>query len=265
MLAQRPAARIPATREGTPHGHASSPMTDAGRRLGPWTLHELLGSGGNAEVYRATDTVGREVALKVIKARKPEREPYRRFVREIEVLQALEDKTGILPVVDAHLPANPSREDRPWLAMSIATPLAGALQGEPLELVVTAVAAIAATLARLHEQGIGHRDIKPSNLHRLADDWLIGDFGLVAGPDTRGLTPGDRPLGPVHFMPYEMIVNPQTADPKAAGRLFAREDAVGLGDRPAVSARRSPAHRDTRARGRRRPTPPKRPPAGRAC
>lgn len=82
--------------------------------------------------------------------------------------------------------------------------------------VVTAIAAVANTLARLHDEGIGHRDIKPSNLYQHGEDWVVGDFGLVAGPDTRGLTEGNRPLGPVHFMPYEMIANAETADPKTA-------------------------------------------------
>jgi hypothetical protein len=189
---------------------------EGGRRVGGRTLEELLGAGGNAEVYRAVDAQGREAALKLLKTTKPEREPYRRFAREIGLLQSLEDKAGILPVIDAYLPANPSRRDRPWLAMPIAEPLTDALHGKPLDLVVRAIASIATTLARLHDQAIAHRDIKPSNLYRLHGDWLVGDFGLVAGPDTRGLTLSDRPLGPIHFMPYEMIVNPESADPKPA-------------------------------------------------
>lgn len=186
------------------------------KSVGPWTLHELLGEGGNAEVFRATDDVGREVALKLITTKNAERERYKRFAQEIAVLRSLDDTTGVLPVVDSYLPGKPTREDRPWLAMPIATTLVDALQNQPLELVVTAVAAFATTLRRLHGIDIGHRDLKPSNLYKLDNEWLVGDFGLVAAPDTRGLTPGGRPLGPAHFMPYEMIVSPDTADPKAA-------------------------------------------------
>ena len=32
------------------------------RTIGPWTVHERLGKGGNAKVWRATDEGGREVA-----------------------------------------------------------------------------------------------------------------------------------------------------------------------------------------------------------
>lgn len=186
------------------------------RTLGGWQLHEILGSGGNAEVYRAKSSDGREVALKVIRTVKADREPYQRFVREIETLRGLRDTTGVLPVVDSHLPDQPSKIDRPWLAMPIATPLSEGLQGERLEVVVEAVATIATTLARLHGEGIAHRDLKPSNLYRLGEHWLVGDFGLVATPEPSGLTPPGHPLGPAHYTAYEMIANSQSADPKPA-------------------------------------------------
>lgn len=184
--------------------------------LDPKPSSSQLGEGGNAEVFKATDSGGREVALKVIKAVKEEKEPYQRFIREIATLRGLTDLSGVLPVIDAYLPVKPTREDRPWLAMPIAQTLDEALRGTTLEEVVEAVAAVAQTLARLHDEGVGHRDVKPSNLYRLDGEALVGDFGLVAAPDTRGLTPDGRPLGPAHFMPYEMIANPNTADPKAA-------------------------------------------------
>jgi serine/threonine protein kinase len=108
---------------------------------------------------------GEDVALKVIEATKTQLEPYRRFIQEIEFLQGLGDFPGVLPLVDAHLPERPSSADRPWLAMPIATPIAVALADAPLETVVTALAEIAATLARLAERDVGHRDIKPGNLY----------------------------------------------------------------------------------------------------
>jgi len=61
--------------------------------------------------------------------------------------------------------------------------------------------------------GVGHRDIKPPNLYRLEDAWLVGDFGLVSVPSIEELTRSGRPLGPAHFMPYEMILDPSNADP----------------------------------------------------
>lgn len=189
-----------------------------GQRVGPWTLGEKLGRGGNASVFVANrDGDDTSVALKVINTTKVEREPYQRFVREIGFLREHQAVPGLLPLVDAHLPDKPSKSDQPWLAMPTATPMADALQGRPLADVVNAVATIAETLWRLErDHDIAHRDIKPGNLYELDGAWLIGDFGLVALPDTDGLTAQGRPLGPAHYMAYEMIRDPSTADPHAA-------------------------------------------------
>lgn len=195
-------------------GMASAPR----QRVGPWTLGDQLGRGGNASVFVATrDGDHKPLALKIINTTKVEREPYQRFVREIGFLREHNAFPGLLPLIDAHLPNNPSKADQPWLAMPVATPMADALQGRPLAEVVNAVARIADTLWRLQrDRDIAHRDIKPGNLYELDGQWLIGDFGLVALPDTDGLTAQGRPLGPAHYMAYEMIRDPSTADPHAA-------------------------------------------------
>jgi serine/threonine protein kinase len=138
-------------------------------------------------------------------------------VREIGVLGDHQSVAGLLPLLDAHLPDKPSKDDQPWLAMPIATPISKALAGRALTDVVAAVATIAETLWRLQRDfNIAHRDIKPGNLYELDDSWLIGDVGLVALPDAGGLTTEGRPLGPVHYTAYEMILNPTTADPHPA-------------------------------------------------
>ena len=73
-------------------------MNDSPRQaVGPWTLHERLGHGGNANVWRATRPgSGTAVALKVINTTKVEREPYQRFVREIGFLRDHQDVPGLL-------------------------------------------------------------------------------------------------------------------------------------------------------------------------
>jgi len=177
-----------------------------------------LGRGGNATVWRATGSdADVPVALKLINTTKVEREPYQRFVREIGFLREHQDVPGVLPLLDAHLPEQPSRTDPPWLAMPIAVPIVDALDGRRLSDVVAAVTAIADTLARLQRDfHIAHRDIKPGNLYELGGAWLIGDFGLVALPDADTLTAEGRQVGPAHYTAYEMILNPTTADPHRA-------------------------------------------------
>ena len=157
------------------------------------------------------------VALKLINTTRVEREPYQRFVREIEFLRQHQTVPGVLPLLDAHLPEQPSRADPPWLAMPIAVPISRALDGKPLPDVVAAMAAIAKTLAQLvRDSGIAHRDIKPGNLYELNGSWLIGDFGLVSVPDAEALTAEGHQLGPAHYTAYEMILRPTTADPHPA-------------------------------------------------
>lgn len=47
-------------------------------RIGRWEITDRLGGGGNAEVYLMHDDE-REIALKVLKTRRADSEPYRRF------------------------------------------------------------------------------------------------------------------------------------------------------------------------------------------
>jgi serine/threonine protein kinase len=194
-------------------------MSDSrGQTVGPWALHEQLGHGGNGTVWKAirsgTETV---VALKVLNVTKIEHESYKRFVREIGFLNKHQGTPGLLPLLDSHLPDQPGKADRPWLAMPVATPIAKSLVGRPLPDVVEAVAAIADTLARLQaDSGIAHRDIKPGNLYELDGAWLVGDFGLIALPDAEPLTHDGRQVGPAHYTAYEMILSPTSAEPHPA-------------------------------------------------
>jgi serine/threonine protein kinase len=155
------------------------------------------------------------VALKVLKTRRAESEQYARFRREIELLRRHGDDAGVLPIIDANLPAKPAKNDRAWIAMPIAKPMREALLEAPFETTVSAIAAVAATLARLADSGVAHRDLKPGNLYWYDGRWVVGDFGLVHFPNVEdaGLT-GNR-LGPFGFMPDEMFNAASAANPYA--------------------------------------------------
>jgi serine/threonine protein kinase len=188
-------------------------MPSQRRTIGPFTVIGKLGEGSNAVVYRAERRGDPDVALKVLNATNVHREPYRRFVQEVQTLEKLRDFAGVLQLIDFHLPDSPSKDDPAWLAMPCATLIANALESEPLEAVIAAVRAIAGTLERLkREHGIGHRDIKPKNLYEMSGAWLVGDFGLVAAPDLDELTRSGKPIGPAHFTAYEMIRDPVNAN-----------------------------------------------------
>lgn len=191
------------------------PQHRPGERIGPWTLDELLGQGGNAEVWSARNESDRHVALKLLGTRRITHERYRRFVAETEFLRHSQYR-GILPVIDTYLPEQPSRTDRPWIAMLIASPIRVALRSVNLIDVVRAIQEIAGTLAKLASDDISHRDVKPANLFELDGHYLIGDFGLVSFPGKEELTRPAREMGPHNFIAPEMVTDPDTADGRAA-------------------------------------------------
>jgi hypothetical protein len=223
-------------------------MSDQQRQtVGPWTLDEDLGGGGNGTVWKATRPgLATAVALKVLNVTKIEHESYRRFVREISFLRRQQGTPGLLPLLDSHLPDRPSKSDRPWLAMPIATPIAESLAGRTLPDVVEAVATIAGTLARMQADfDIAHRDIKPGNLYELDGAWLIGDFGLIALPNAETLTHDGRQVGPAHYTAYEMILSPKAARPHPAdvyslGKVDEDKHVVGPGRLDACGQRQDP-------------------------
>lgn len=189
----------------------SSPA--AGDRLGRWTLIKQLGRGGNGEVWLASDPSGTQVAIKILLKLKPI--AYTRFRDEIHVMQGNADISGILSILDSHLPDDLT-EERPWFAMPPATPLMDRLQGKSVMDKVTAIAAIAETIATLHQRGIIHRDIKPGNLLELNGLYVVGDFGLADYPDKADVTGAHEDLGPKWTMAPEVRRWDPKSDKRAA-------------------------------------------------
>ena len=171
-----------------------------------------MGSTTHSRVWEAVDGEGMRVALKELKTRELDDEPYRRFRDEVAFHRA-GPHPGVLPVVDADVPEAASEEQPAWLAMPIAKTVREALGDAPtLDEVVGAVRAYATTLAALAEQGVHHRDLKPDNLFRSADDWVVGDFGLVTWPGKGAATEPGQKLGPAHFVAPEMVQDATQAD-----------------------------------------------------
>ena len=167
-------------------------------------------------MFEASDA-HRAVALKVLRTRRVESEPYQRFRREIDVLRSIGRQPGVLPLIDFHLPESLERGERAWLAMPIAERLDNALREEGLATIVSAIASIAGTLAKLkRDHGLAHRDLKPQNLYRYDDEFVVGDFGLVALPDTEALTAPGHLVGPANFVAWEMMAKALHVDPAPA-------------------------------------------------
>lgn len=189
------------------------PKPARGRHYGNWVLVDRLGSGGNAEVWRGRATDGNDVAIKVLRQTRPSSEPYQRFRREVETQRRLtaDRFPGILPLLASHIPDGEDHGSA-WLATPIATPIRAALEeNTALERVVSAVACVADTLARLAERRMAHRDIKPENIYDLNGEWVAGDFGLIKSDQTEPLTASARVLGPRFYLAPEMVNDPARA------------------------------------------------------
>ena len=186
-----------------------------GAVIGRSKIIRRLNGGGNAEVYEAIHDVHGTVALKVLRSQSTKSEPYRRFRQEAERHSELSSRpvVGILPLLDYDVPEHPDDGHPAWLAMPIAVPIVQALaESSAVSDAVMAVSQIAATLARLHDEGLAHRDIKPSNLYKYQGQWVVGDLGLIDIPGGEPLTIGAKALGPRNFIAPEMILSPDKED-----------------------------------------------------
>jgi serine/threonine protein kinase len=176
-----------------------------GQTVDRWKLVRFLGRGGSAEVWAAEGAAEGEIALKILNS-KGRYEG--RFLDEIKLYKQLGDRSGILQLVDSHIPdeAPGRRRTPPWMAMEIGTLITAYLGPNPnLSAVVESVRSFAGTLARLAEDGIHHRDIKPPNLYWARGEFRIGDFGIADFPAKSGLTRTGERIGPANFLAPEMI------------------------------------------------------------
>jgi hypothetical protein len=191
-----------------------------------YELGALLGQGGMGEVLSARDRqIGREVAVKRIRAADPSAEQLARFVREA-LLQGRLEHPAVVPVHDLAVDA----EGHPFFVMKRLT---GVVMSEILKTaavddhakrrrLLRAFAEVCLAIEFAHAKGIVHRDLKPANI-MLGDfgevyvlDWgiarMIIDDAEVVRPSQRGLelTTGETSAGtvlgtPAYMAPEQLV------------------------------------------------------------
>ncbi|MFP5341874.1 MAG: Stk1 family PASTA domain-containing Ser/Thr kinase [Candidatus Limnocylindria bacterium] len=190
-------------------------MAELGTILGGrYQLIELLGQGGMATIYRATDTqLGREVAVKLLR---PEylRDPdfSSRFRQEAQSAASL-SHPNVVTVYDYG--EDPSG---PFIVMEYVDgeDLASILRRNgslPPGQVARIGASVARALQAAHERGIVHRDMKPGNVLIGRDGRVkVVDFGIARAIAEAHVTLPGTTLGSVHyFSPEQARGEPATA------------------------------------------------------
>lgn len=184
----------------------------SGSRIGGYLLHEVVGRGAMAVVFRARDERhSRDVALKILGPSVAADEGFRqRFMQESRATAAVDDP-HIIPVYEAGEAAGTL-----FIAMRLVNggdvgtlvtregPLAGSQAA-------AIISPIAAALDAAHDKDLVHRDVKPSNMlldvgsGRPAHVYL-SDFGLArATAGSGGLTLTGLFLGTPDYASPEQI------------------------------------------------------------
>ncbi len=177
-----------------------------GKRLDSrYEIHELIGVGGMAVVYRAYDTIDdRIVAIKILKDEFLDNDEFiRRFKNESKAIAVL-SHPNIVKVFDV------SFGDR--IQYIVEEFIDGITLKEYLDQqkevkwkeAIHFTVQILRALQHAHEKGIVHRDIKPQNIMLLQDGTIkVTDFGIARFSRNETRTMTDKAIGSVHYISPE--------------------------------------------------------------
>lgn len=179
----------------------------SGKKLdGRYEIHELIGAGGMAMVYRAYDTLDdRTVAIKILKDEFSANDEFiRRFKNESKAIAVL-NHPNIVKVYDVSF-----GDVIQYIVMEY---IDGITLKEYIELqdnkiswkeAVLFTTQILQALEHAHSKGIVHRDIKPQNIMLLQDGTIkVTDFGIARFSSVETRTMTDKAIGSVHYIAPE--------------------------------------------------------------
>ena len=177
-----------------------------GKKLdGRYEITELIGMGGMADVYKATDIVDKKtVAVKILKKEYAENEEFlRRFRNESKMVAAL-SHPNIVKVYDVGF-----SDKVQFMVMEYidGITLREYMENEKVLTWKDSVHFIIQVLRALqhaHDKGIVHRDIKPQNIMLFTDGTIkVMDFGIAKSAKEQAYTATDQAIGTVYYISPE--------------------------------------------------------------
>ncbi len=178
-----------------------------GQTVGKYRIVSRLGRGGMGTVYKAVDeTLGREVAVKILNPDLADAEVLKRFRAEAVTLARLNHPNiAILYELTEH-------EDDLVMVMEFVRGetfdrLSDRLGPLPFERAAALCAQVLDALGHAHRAGIVHRDLKPANL-MIADSGIVKvmDFGIARMVGTEHLTTDGYMMGTPAYMAPEQVM-----------------------------------------------------------
>lgn len=179
---------------------------------GRYVIEELLGDGGMAVVYRATNSAtGKQCALKILRAQLGDRPEFvHLFAKEAKVSSVIGENEHIVNVFDAGLD---EKRGIPFIVMELleGETLEDVLERGPLdiELVRELLAQLRSALEQAHQAGVVHRDLKPSNLFISTDrkgqpHLKVMDFGIAKVMEGEAIRTATQIGTPAYNAPEQM-------------------------------------------------------------
>ena len=167
-----------------------------------YKIMEVLGKGGMAIVYLAVqESIGRNVALKILAPDHNDETFSDRFLREARIVSQL-THPNIITIYDAGV-----HQGYHYMCMEYipGKNLTQARDNLTRKQKIGVIKQIALALDYAGNKGYVHRDIKPENIMLHEDGRaILTDFGIARGQDvTRGLTQTGKAIGTPYFMSPE--------------------------------------------------------------
>ncbi|GHV24123.1 protein kinase [Clostridia bacterium] len=197
-----------------------------GKRLDKrYEIHELIGVGGMAVVYKAYDiTEDKIVAIKILKDEFLDNKEFiRRFKNESKAIAVLSD-TNIVKVFDVSFGTKIQYIVMEYIDGITLKEYIGRQKNINWQDALFFTKQILNGLKHAHNKGIIHRDIKPQNIMLLKNGSIkVTDFGIArfSHNDTQTMT--DRAIGSVHYIAPEQAkggVTDEKADIYSVGVLL---------------------------------------------